>query len=87
MSFKFWEYEHEVVVSAPEFKVDRLDRLAGGRNGGWGMEFEGDCMRYRFEHLIDALMFAIYCNVEVVEAPERYWSLGLDESAPNGGQA
>ena len=80
MNVKFWEYEFEVIVEAPDYELRRLDRLAQSQTEGWGwgMEFDGDNMRYRFERLRDALVFAIYCRVKVIAAPERFWSLGSD---------
>ena len=80
MNVKFWEYEFEVIVEAPDYELRRLDRLAQSQaeGWGWGMEFDGDNMRYRFERLRDALVFAIYCRVKVIAAPERFWSLGSD---------
>lgn len=78
MDFKFWEYQHEVIVAAPDSELARLDRLAANLadDWGWGMEFDGDNMRYRFEHLRDALVFGVKCGVKVVSAPEKYWQLG-----------
>ncbi|MGJ5068183.1 hypothetical protein [Bradyrhizobium oligotrophicum] len=79
MDFRFWEFEHEVIVEAPDSEMKRLDQLAANLadGWGWGIEFDSDTtMRYRFQHIRDALMFAIRCKVKVVSAPERYWSLG-----------
>jgi hypothetical protein len=76
VDFRFWEFPHEVIVEAPDSELERLDRLAENiaEGWGWGMEFDSDTtMRYRFEHIRDALVFAMYCRVKVLSEPHHWW--------------
>ena len=70
MDFEFWEYPYEVILDAPDSELARLDRVAANLSAsGWGMEFDGDFMRYRFETKRDAVVFALYCRVKVISEP------------------
>jgi hypothetical protein len=70
VDFKFWEYQYEVILDAPDSELAKLDRVAANLSAsGWGMEFDGDVMRYRFETKRDAVVFAIFCRIKVLLAP------------------